>query len=134
MRNRFGYDVLRYQPSHVTIMGGSNDAASRLELASVNENFMAMIDMCRDNGIVPILGLQLPILEAHGEYCLSLYRDWIRDYAAENNIPVIDFHRPFMERINAGTHGEIYCDLAHPSVLGYALMGEIAVERFLHIC
>jgi len=130
MRNRFGYDVLRYQPSHVTIMGGSNDAAARVELASVCENYIAMINMCWENGIFPILCLQLPILETQGEYFLSQYREWVRSYANEHNIFLIDFHRHFLERVEAGQHGEIYCDLAHPSTAGYSLMGDIVVERF----
>jgi len=130
MRNRFGYDVLRYQPSHVTIMGGSNDAAARIEPSSVIENFTAMIDMCWNNGISPILCLQLPILEANGEHYLSQYRDWVRSYASEHSIFLVDFYRPFMERVEAGRHGDIYCDLAHPSTAGYALMGDISVERF----
>ena len=129
MRNRFGHDVLRYQPSHVTILGGSNDAAARIELTSVSANFIAMIDMCRENNIVPILCLQLPILETHGEHCLSQYRDWVRNYAAENSIFLIDFYKPFMERVEAGQHRELYCDLAHPSTAGYALMGEIVLEH-----
>ena len=52
MRYRFGHDVLRHQPSHVTIMGGSNDAAARLSLSSVSANFIAMIDLCREHGII----------------------------------------------------------------------------------
>ena len=130
MRNRFGYDVLRHQPSHVTIMGGSNDAAARLDPAYVSSNFIAMVNICWENGIFPILCTQLPILETNGENCLSQYRDWVRNYAAEHNIFLIDFFRPFMDRVESGRHGEIYCDLAHPSTAGYALMGEIAVERF----
>jgi len=130
MRNRFDYDVLRYQPSHVTIMGGSNDAAARIELANVSANYKAMVEKCWENGIIPILCLQLPILEAQGEHCLTQYRDWVRSYAAEHRIFLIDFYRAFMERVEAGHPGEIYYDLAHPSTAGYSLMGEIAVERF----
>ena len=133
MHNRFGHDVLRHQPSHVTIMGGSNDAASRLALSSVSAHFIAMIDMCRENGIVPILGMPLPILEEQGEHCLSQYRDWMRNYAAEQNIFIIDFYKPFQERVDAGQYIELYCDLAHPSISGYALMGDIAVERFRNL-
>jgi len=130
MRSRFGFDVLRHEPSHVTIMGGSNDAAARLDLEHVSGNFLVMLDMCRENGIIPILGLPLPILHAEGEFCLSLYRDWVRSHAAENSISVIDFHKPFAEMVEAGKHEDIFCDLAHPSVYGYALMGEIAVRHF----
>ncbi len=128
MRIRFNRDVLTEGPTHVIILGGSNDAWERIPLSRVSANFTAMVEMCEKSGIVPILGLPIPCNFPEIEQLLIEYCDWIKNYAAEKGLLVIDFHTPFMDRILAGEGEELYVDEGHPSIEGYALMGEVAVR------
>lgn len=128
MRMRFHRDVLAEEPTHVIILGGSNDAWERIPLTRVSANFKAMVDLCEQRGIVPILGLPIPCFFPEIEQLLNEYCDWIKNYAAEKGILVIDFHTPFLDRVLAGQGEEFFVDEAHPSLEGYALMGEVAVR------
>ncbi|MGI6120529.1 MAG: GDSL-type esterase/lipase family protein [Desulfosporosinus sp.] len=128
MLRRFQRDVLSYAPSHVIILGGANDAYEQIDLESVSANFKAMHKSCRQNGIIPIFGLPTPCLFPEEEQYLAEYRDWLKKYAAEKEIMVIDFYSPFLDRIEAGQWPELYVDHAHPSVKGYTLMGKVAIE------
>ena len=130
MRQRFKQDVLSYQPSHVIIMGGGNDAAVQMSPKNVQANFTDMVEMSRENGIIPVIGLPIPFLAPQGEDFLGLYRDWMRHYAAAEKIFTIDFYKPFMEKLDAGQRRNLYVDMGHPGREGYALMGEIAAEYF----
>ena len=130
MRSRFVQDVLRFMPSHVLIMGGGNDAAVQMRRESVQANFTAMIEMSRENGIIPVLGLPIPILLPEEEQFLAEYREWQRSYAEDEKIFLIDFYGPVLAQLEAGQRRKIYVDWGHPSREGYALMGDIAVSFF----
>jgi acyl-CoA thioesterase-1 len=128
MRMRFQRDVLSEDPTHVIILGGSNDAWERIPLTRVSANFIAMVEMCEQSGIVPILGLPIPCCYPTMERFLNEYCDWIKNFAAEKGLLVIDFYTPFMDRILEGEGDELFVDDAHPSIIGYELMGEVAVR------
>jgi acyl-CoA thioesterase I len=128
MRERFRRDVLAYTPTHVIILGGANDACERIHLKRVSVNFMGMAESCSQNGIIPIFGLPTPSLFAEEEKFLSEYRNWLKGYADALNIMVVDFHSPFLDRIGAGQGPQLFVDGIHPSMEGYALMGETVVR------
>ena len=128
MLNRFQRDVLDHAPTHVIILGGANDAYEKLPLKSISTNFKAMADSCRQNGITPIFGLPTPSLLLEEEEFLSEYRNWMLSYVVEKGIHVVDFYSPFLNRIKAGQGAQLFVDEVHPSIEGYALMGEVAVR------
>jgi len=130
MLSRFSKDVLHFKPSHVIIMGGTNDAAAFIELEQVKANFISMIEKSRGDSIIPVLGLPIPLLYPQEEHTLAAYRDWLRSYSAENGILTIDFHKPFSERVEGGMHWDLYADMGHPNIDGYKLMGETVVGFF----
>lgn len=130
MRERFKRDVLAYAPSHVIILGGANDAYEKIPLENVSANFMVMVGLCWQHGIIPILGLPTPSLLAEEEQFLKGYRNWLKSYAEEKDIIVVDFFSPFLERIRAGQGAQLFADEVHPSIEGYVLMGEVAVKAF----
>lgn len=130
MRERFQRDVLPYAPSHVIILGGANDAYDKIPLENVSASFKAMVELCRQHGIIPILGLPTPSLLVEEEQFLEVYRNWLKSYAAEKDIMVVDFYSPFLDRIGAGQGAKLFVDEVHPSLEGYALMGEVAVRAF----
>jgi lysophospholipase L1-like esterase len=128
MLKRFQRDVLDHAPTHVIILGGANDAYEKIPLESVSANFKAMDACCRQSGITPILGLPTPSLLLEEEQFLTEYRNWLKSYANEKGILVVDFYSPFLNRIKAGQGANLFVDEVHPSIEGYALMGEVAIR------
>lgn len=128
MRERFRRDVLAYDPSHVIILGGANDAYGQIHLESVGANFIAMVELCEQHSIIPILGLPTPSLLPKEEQLLMEYRNWLISYADEEDIMVVDFYSSFLDRIGAGQGAQLFVDEVHPSIEGYALMGKVAVQ------
>lgn len=129
MRVRFQRDVIDHVPTHVIILGGANDAYEKIHLESVSANIKAMEKSCRQNDIVPIFGLPTPSLLQEEEQFLSKYRNWMKSYADEKRILLIDFYSAFMNKINTGQGAQLYVDEVHPSIEGYALMGEVVVSE-----
>ena len=127
MRKRFQRDVIDHAPTHAIILGGANDAYEKIHLESVSANFMAMEETCRQNDIIPIFGLPTPCLLPEEEQFLIEYRNWLKSYAGEKGIILVDFYSPFLNRIRAGQGAQLFADEVHPSIEGYALMGEVAV-------
>lgn len=130
MRKRFKRDVLDHAPTHVIILGGANDAYGKIPLESVSSNFKAMLELCWQHGIIPILGLPTPFLLPEEEQFLMEYRSWLKSYADEKGIVVVDFYSPFLNRLRVGQGAELFVDEVHPGIEGYALMGEVAVKAF----
>ena len=128
MRERFHRDVLEHAPSHVIILGGANDAYEQIHLETVGANFIAMVELCEEHAIIPIFGLPTPCLFPKEEKFLKEYRNWLKHYADEKNIMVVDFNSPFLDRILSGQGAQLFVDEVHPSIEGYALMGEVAVQ------
>lgn len=129
MLERFPRDVISYNPTHVIILGGANDAYEGLPLSRVSANFSAMLEICSRYGIIPILGLPTPSLLPSEEKFLAEYRNWLKDYASREKMAVIDFYTPFQRAIQAGGADKLYVDEVHPSIEGYRMMGETAVQR-----
>lgn len=130
MRKRFRQDVLAHNPTHVFILGGANDAAAGYPLVEVSANFEDMVNMSREQGISPLLGLPTPSLLAQEEKFLMQYRDWLKDYAAREGMASIDFYSPFKAVINEGQADRLFVDEVHPSLEGYRLMGETVTRAF----
>ena len=133
MRERFRRDVLAFAPTHVIILGGTNDAAAGYPLADVSVNFAAMVEMSRQHGITPILCLPIPSLLPEEENTLMNYRNWLKDYANRESINFIDFSSPFLTAIKAGQAAKLFVDEVHPGLEGYKLMGKTAVHSLEEI-
>lgn len=129
MLDRFQADVLEQSPSHVIIMGGSNDAFMDVMDDEVHENISEMVRQARMAGIVPVFGLPPPCTYFAEESVLEGYRCWMREYAAKQGIPVIDFYSAFIEEDAGRIKEEYFPDGVHPSEQGYLLMASVAVRR-----
>ena len=121
---RFTYDCLNLKPTHVTIMGGANDAFCGISVESVLDNISKMIELAEAQEIIPIIGLPTPIVSMMEEDLLAVYRDKIRKLAEDKGLAIIDFYKPFIE--NGRVKEELFNDDAHPNIGGYEVMGEAA--------
>ena len=121
---RFPYDCLNLNPTHVTIMGGANDAFMGIGVERVIDNISKMIELAEEKGIIPIIGLPTPVVTTYEEDLLSSYRDKIKKLAEDKGLAIIDFYTPFID--DGKVREEFFDDEAHPNIEGYEIMGEAA--------
>ncbi len=127
--NRFNKDVIEQFPSHVIIMVGTNDANFRVPIKEYSECISTMFDTAKVNGISTIIALPVPSLDKWLEYTLEKYRYWLRNYASNHNIPVVDFAAGMTSpdgKINPGC----FADEVHPSKAGYQSMADCFINFF----
>lgn len=128
MLARFEDDVMSLLPSHVIIMGGTNDACLRVEAVAVQENIRKMAEIALRSGVVPIIGLPIPCNFSQDEYILGLYREEMREYALAEGLILLDFYTAFLTYNSRQPRGEFYSDVLHPNERGYEAMAAVAVK------
>ena len=133
MLSRFDHDVLKYKPSHIIIMGGTNDAYASIIADQVINNIREMVGLAVQNNIIPILGLPIPCNDLAQEKLLGQYREEMRQFAVGNNIEVIDFHKIMVDDSGVNIKCGLHCDGVHPSTNGYEAMAEIAAKTFVKV-
>ncbi len=131
MLRRFAVDVAALGPDYVIISGGSNDAFLGLTAAEVAGNVAAMADAARSGGIKAIIGLPSPV-DYPEESLLAEYRRRLRSFAAENALPVLDFHAALVDPAGGLRRG-LHTDGVHPNEDGYGLMAAAAVAALEEI-
>lgn len=129
MVSRFDRDVICYNPSHLVIMGGTNDAYSEVPVEQVLYNISEMVVTALKNGVIPIIGLPIPCNELAKEKLLKQYREQMRQYALDNNIEVIDFHKAMVDASGLEIKERMHYDGLHPNKAGYKVMAGVAVAK-----
>jgi len=124
MLNRFTHDVLVHDPGYVIIMGGANDIVWRESIDRITWNLNEMYKLAAQKGIKVVFGLPTPIDYEESEARLKRVRDWMIKFAAENNLPTIDFYSAFIDEEGA-LMDELLLDGAHPTREGYRRMFEV---------
>ena len=125
---RFDQHVLRYEPSHVIIMGGTNDAYAEITVDHVINNIRKMVEAAFQSNIIPLLGLPIPCNDLAEEQLLGQYREEMRQFADDSNIEVIDFHKGMVEKNGVNLKAGFHCDGLHPNEAGYKIMADIAAQ------
>lgn len=133
MLERFIRDVINNSPSHVIIMGGTNDACARVPEEKVYGHFCDMVELAFAHCIIPIIGIPIPCNYSNDEYFLGLYREEMREYAISNKLNMIDFYSEFVESKGRSVNGKLYSDALHPNEEGYRVMTNTAL-RVLKSC
>lgn len=128
MLSRFASDVCRYKPSHVIIMGGTNDAYEGMEVSQVVGNIKKMVQLARDNQITPLIGLPIPCNDWSAEILLGECREAMQEYAATNDLIYIDFYTAMVDEDTAEIKSGLHCDGVHPNEAGYRLMADVAIS------
>ncbi|MHB8172351.1 MAG: SGNH/GDSL hydrolase family protein [Thermincolia bacterium] len=125
LRSRFQKDVLSFNPTHVIIMGGTNDAFYNIPEATVRNNIYQMTEMAKAAGIKPTIGIPIPVDDTISEQRLSLYRKWMREFAQGQGFPVLDFYKVMVDQESGYLKQGLYDDGVHPNLEGYQGMAEI---------
>lgn len=122
MLYRFERSVLNYQPTHVVIMGGTNDVFCQLSFDRIVLNLQKMAEKALAEGIKVIFGTPAGVDYPEEERRLARVRQWIKDYAQENSLPVIDFGAAYFDEQGKVRAELLLADGAHPTQKGYEAM------------
>lgn len=136
---RFQQDVITTKPTVVVINAGINDLANGDGFYSqvfTLRNIQAMIDICRANGITPVLSSVLPAKELRinrfKKYTdvrytvIELNKD-IKKLATKNNLIYIDYHTSMKDE-DENLNIKYTFDGLHPNVQGYLVMEDILMK------
>ncbi|WP_176719886.1 GDSL-type esterase/lipase family protein [Desulfuribacillus alkaliarsenatis] len=121
-------EALAVNPDVIIVLGGTNDAFHHLPLEVVQMNIEGIIQQIRNSSkaVSIILGLPIPIDDTYEESLLEQYRLWMKNYAIEENIPVIDFYAALVDPKTNAIKAEYDYDGCHPNKLGHNKMAEVA--------
>jgi len=142
MLSRFGRDVLDEKPTHVLIMGGSNDLVFQVPKSIIYSNLATMIYQAYHYRIEPIIGVPTPIIPSiaketlkridddlkEGNKEILLLREWILSFSKTQQCRVVDFFNEFYDPINKIGKEELYIDGVHPTIEGNKKMAQIVSE------
>lgn len=122
MMERFDKAVLKANPTHLIIMGGINDIVWQESFDRIVWNLRAMAEKAAEHDIKVIFGMPTAVDDEYIEKLTQRIRNWIKEYADQQGIPIIDFHKAFY-----GQNGQILseylnADGAHPTKEGYKAM------------
>ena len=134
---RFTADVVNLHPKAVVIMAGTNDVAHNdyyVQPEHVIENIVAMCDLARINGIVPIIASIPPCsgfiwrkeIENAGQTIVELNKA-LKAYADGHNIVYVDYHTALVDE-NLGLSEALSDDGCHPYPDTYLTMEEMVLK------
>jgi lysophospholipase L1-like esterase len=131
---RFEQDVVRLHPAVVVILAGTNDVAGNTgpeTPAMIEDNFRAMTDIARRNGIRVVLASITPAARypwRPGVESVPEIRElnaWLKQYAAEQKLVYLDYYSAMADADGAMKPG-LSSDGVHPTEAGYAVMAPLA--------
>lgn len=144
MLSRFEMDVIREKPSHVLIMGGTNDLVWQIPFEIIKSNIAALVFQAYHHRIRPILGVSIPIIpyEAKTNFQidvfedinekLKLYRQWILEFtsfARHTKCKCVDIYSVFYDPITNEGKKELYIDGLHPTVEGNKKIAQYIISE-----
>lgn len=145
MLARYHQDVSPHHPQMVIILAGTNDAWQGIELGITVNNLTQLVNNARAEGALPVLGLPTPIIKEQVDLYfpggnstdftkrLDDIRGWIKTYASQNQVEVLDFYTPLCITGTVEGNSEYFMDGGHPSRQGYQVLAESISQRILGI-
>ena len=120
--DRFFSDVIIARPRLVTILIGTNDIANGVQLATVENNIAAMVQLAKSHGIGVILGTVLPAgnTSARPDATIQSLNTWIVSYAGSQGLFVADYNTAFSPYDSTD-----FVDGLHPNAQGYGIMSAV---------
>ncbi len=126
------------KPDALVFLGGINDISILGDDKPIRANVISIFRQASACGIPLILGLPLPVVPEDlgapewepdrdnleiAHICAG-YADWIRQYAAANQIPLADFRSPFLLP-DGQPNRALFQDGLHPTSDGHRRMAEV---------
>lgn len=127
LEKRLFMDVMDFSPQYCIVLGGTNDVHRGVPLDLMQQHLEKITQLLLREKILPILGLPPPIKEREFEALMIPYRRWLKRHARAHSLTVIDFYRPFLDKIKRMRPGYLE-DGVHPSAKGYQCMAEAAIK------
>ena len=134
---RFTADVINLHPKAVVIMAGTNDVAHNtywVEPNKVVENVVAMCNLAKANGIVPIISsippcasfVWNPDIKNAAQTIVDINKD-LKAYADANGIVYVNYHAALADEQNAFPKA-LSDDGCHPIPDTYFIMERLVLE------
>ena len=134
---RFTADVINLHPKAVVIMAGTNDVAHNtywVEPNKVVENVVAMCNLAKANGIVPIISsippcasfVWNPEIKNAAQTIVNINKS-LKTYAEANGIVYVDYHVALADEQNAFPKA-LSDDGCHPNPDTYFIMEKLVLE------
>ena len=139
---RFTADVVELHPKAVVIMAGTNDVAHNdyyVEPEKVVENIIAMCNLAKANGIVPIISSIPPCSEFPwrkeilnpGQTIVNINKS-LKEYADKNGIIYVDYHAALADE-SLGLPKTLSSDGCHPNPDTYFTMEEMILKAIISL-
>lgn len=138
MLGRLQADVIDLQPRAMLLLGGTNDLARDIDLATIQNNIQMMADLAAAHGIAPILASILPVSNYHADQDPRFRRtpdrspediralnDWMRGFAASRRYAYLDYFAAVADE-KGYLKAELADDGLHPNTEGYKVMMPLA--------
>ena len=139
MLARFYEMVIKHNPSHVIILGGTNDLWLNLQNNIIIGNILAMTRYAKHHEIVPIIGIPTPFYNL-GEYTddspfietpelserIKSYQKIVKQFALDDTLSFIDFSLNMEPKL-------FLEDGLHPNKEGHKKMSDIAKLSLEHL-
>jgi acyl-CoA thioesterase-1 len=142
MTMRFRRDVLEHHPSHVVILGGTNDLGWNAEPGDIMKNLVKMYELARASQITPIpiavpsIRLDMasggPDVEAFVQQHLRRRTElngFIRDYALSKALVLIDLFTATAEPHTGLLAAQYSNDGLHLTTAGYQLLADLLHDQ-----
>jgi lysophospholipase L1-like esterase len=139
MLGRMETDVIALKPEAVLVLGGTNDIALGVPLATVENNLTAIAELAEAHGIRLLLASLLPVGDYRADrnpaYEMSRQRppetiralnDWIRGFCRRRNCTYVDYFAEMVDQ-QGYLKAELSDDGLHPNPAGYRVMAPVAL-------
>lgn len=132
MITRFDTDVTPFQPTMVSVWGGTNDYTNGATDAQFRQRIRDFVSKCRDIGAGPLLYTSPPcnVLADPDRSKIPRNNVWMVEYANREGIALVDAYGTLVDPVGFGNYKSIYDsgDGIHPNDAGHYAVALEALE------
>ncbi len=120
------------EPQVVHLVAGTNDVYPGWQLSETTNNIESMVEKAKKHNIAVVIGTIPPwgpgYTAEHADPSPQRFQridqlnQWIKQYAAEQGIPMVDYHSLLVAPNGENYIPALTVDGVHPSAAGYAVM------------
>ncbi len=139
---RFRQDVLRRQPTHVIILGGSNDLGWNAQTQDIMRNLVKMYEQARADQIIPV-PVTVPSIRVEGTQESREAQLWFSEHVARrrqlnalivqyadlHQLPRVDLFEATVEPVTQQLAALYSNDGLHLSTVGYRKFAQLVYEQ-----